>query len=378
MPDDGGSQVHFQIQHVGSPAEDAGVGAGPPDPCPKNAAPAHVPANPGSSRDPLKRFLTQAHRDLLGRAPTKDEVKYLHSVLESGAATRYQVALAILSSPEYRTKLARNILKEFFRRGATPAEASSGKNQLGAHSDEAYKAVLMGSQEYFTKCSHSDDESFVQHVYRDLLHREVDPGALTAEMNKLKNGESRETIVIGLLSSDEYFGRTIRQLYKDLLNRDPTPAELAASRSKLKSGGSVEQLKANLMGSAEYYFGRTGVNPFFEHPKVNLAKHRVKVTMLRKGIFRLVVQKVKSGHTTLKATTLEPTKLEIPNLVRVGVVNFGELGKGQQRKGWDGTIKGKQLKPGNYLLVPEVVDPHGHLLYIIAPAALKVKEKGNR
>src|SRR5207248_1939492 len=34
MPDGGGSQVQFQVQHPGDPFTDAGVGSGPPDPCP--------------------------------------------------------------------------------------------------------------------------------------------------------------------------------------------------------------------------------------------------------------------------------------------------------------------------------------------------------
>jgi len=208
LPDGGGSSVQFSVQHTATgggvpPFDPAGTGTGPPDPCPKNAAPTGPASpHPGSSHDPLNRFITQAYRDLLGRAPTSGETKHFHAVLESGAATREQVALAILSSPEYRGKLARSILKEYFRRGATPTEAASGRNQLGAHGDEAYRAALMGSAEYFTKCAHSDDTSFIQHAYRDVLGR--DP---TGSEISFWKGKDRDPVVIGLLSSDEYFLR---------------------------------------------------------------------------------------------------------------------------------------------------------------------------
>jgi hypothetical protein len=377
MPDGGGKNVHFFVDHGTGSADPAGVGSGPPDPCPKNAAPSGPGApHPGSSKDPLKRFVTQLYRDLLGRLATSGETKHFRSVLESGAATRAQAALAILGSPEYRGRLARTILKSFFHRGATPTEAASGRNQLGADSDEAYKAVLMGSAEYFAKCAHSDDTSFIQHGYRDVLGR--DPTGQEISFWKSKAGGLREELPTGLLSSDEYFIRLTKRISKDLLDRNPTAGELAAAKKTLKSGGTDEQLKAQILGSPEYYFKRAGVTPLFENPKVNLAKHRVRVKILHGStIFRIVVQKV-TGHTTLNPASVEPTMLEIPNLKRVGIVNFGELARGDIRKNWDGTIKGKQLKPGNYVLVFEAVDKGGHLLYIVAPAALKVKEKGNR
>src|SRR5207248_3253939 len=158
-------------------------------PCPQAAPPAHVPPNPGSSRDPLARFITQVYRDLLGRAPTKTEISYFHSLLKSGALTRDQVVLPILSSPEYRTSL-------------------------------------------------------------------------------------------------------VNQFYKDVLNRNPTAAELAAGKKTVKST-SGEQLKANLMGSAEYFFGRAGVTEYFDNPRVRLSKNRVRVKMLRKATFELLVERVK-------------------------------------------------------------------------------------
>jgi hypothetical protein len=104
------------------------------------------------------------------------------------------------------------------------------------------------------------DQRFISEVYRDLLHRAVDPGALAQGAAQLSAGVSRAQLVRGIMNSPthEFQAVEVQDAYRRFLHRDADEGALAQAVNFLEAGGTVEQLNAFLVGSPEYFASRGG------------------------------------------------------------------------------------------------------------------------
>jgi autotransporter-associated beta strand protein len=100
---------------------------------------------------------------------------------------------------------------------------------------------------------------FVAQVYRDLLHREADPGGLASWASALDQGLiTRTQLVFALESSTEYRSNVVDALYVHYLHRHADPGGLSAYVNAMAHGFTDEQIAASLAGSDEYFINRGG------------------------------------------------------------------------------------------------------------------------
>jgi hypothetical protein len=108
---------------------------------------------------------------------------------------------------------------------------------------------------------------FVAQVYRDLLHREVDPGGLTFWTNSLNQGLLNRTQFVSVLeSSTEYRSDVVQGLFLHYLHRQVDAGSVSFFVGLMAQGTTDEQIAAILAGSPEYFHNRGGstVNGFLD------------------------------------------------------------------------------------------------------------------
>ncbi|MCI0462826.1 MAG: FG-GAP-like repeat-containing protein [Gemmataceae bacterium] len=199
---------------------------------------ANVPSTP-SPEDLL--FVTQLFADLLHRAPDAAGLASLGSQLASGAS-RAQIALAMVASPEYREGLVQTNFERFLRRPADPMGLAS----LRALPEEQLQATLLGSDEYFARAG-GDNLAFLRSLYQDVLGRDLDAFGQQAWLQALSQNVSRSQVALMVLSSPEARSRSINLLYDRFLQRPADPAGLASFQSL-----SIESVIAAIVTSEEY------------------------------------------------------------------------------------------------------------------------------
>jgi hypothetical protein len=127
------------------------------------------------------------------------------------------------------------------------ASPSSAEPPKGAQPPIEVKAVGPKGRSLAQK-----NRDFVEHLYRDLLGRQVDPTGLATFTRMLGEGVSRAQVAEAILASDEYRGAVIQDLYTRLLHRQADPNGLQAWRAFLANGGTAEQVTVTITGSQEY------------------------------------------------------------------------------------------------------------------------------
>jgi hypothetical protein len=100
--------------------------------------------------------------------------------------------------------------------------------------------------------SSSPTDRWLTQAYRDLLHRDPDPGGLAAWEAALNAGQTRTQVAGGIISSLEYRSDLVQGWYTKFLGRSPSMVEVTFWAGVLRTK-SIEQVAANILGSSEYY-----------------------------------------------------------------------------------------------------------------------------
>ena len=91
-------------------------------------------------------------------------------------------------------------------------------------------------------------------VYRDLLHRKVDPLGLFVWGTFLDEGLApTEVVELIQTTGEEYRHAQVNDLFEQYLHRPADPLGLAYFTDLLETGSTVEQVAAIILGSPEYY-----------------------------------------------------------------------------------------------------------------------------
>jgi len=122
------------------------------------------------------------------------------------------------------------------------------------------------------------NQRFIQEVYRDLLHRQVDDLGLAYWTNLLDQGETRLQVVTVIISDamqGELAAEVVTGIYEKYLGREPDAAGLAAWVPILASQQeTIEQVEADIAGSPEFFAQSGGTNSGFITHLFNLALGR--------------------------------------------------------------------------------------------------------
>lgn len=110
------------------------------------------------------------------------------------------------------------------------------------------------------------NERFVQEIYRDLFHRQVDTTALPFWSNLLDRGQSRLQVAQAIIKAampGELGVDLVNGMYEKFLNRAPDAMGLAFWVGILNGHETIENTEANLVGTDEFFADAGGTNDGF-------------------------------------------------------------------------------------------------------------------
>lgn len=328
--------------------------SGCPTAAPSSPSPSYTP--PAGSPD--ARYVEALFHDLLGRSAGGFEVSAFTSALADGAS-RYQIALSILQSGEYRQDLLGQLYSRYL---TTPLDAPTasylnGLLQSGA-SDEQLATVVLGSGAFFSGPGGGSTDGFLGALYCHALFRGIDPGAQSADAAALGSGTTRTTIASGLLGSTEYLSQQVAGYFLRFLRHPAPPGGLQYFVNLMHSGGSDEQVIASLVSSQEYY---AMFNPALRAITAVTAQGIIHAVLPQRARVTLTVLHVLHGA---RDTGVSPVLA--PRTHRVGVVNFGTHRKGRVTLRWNRKVGRHRLAPGTYVLLLRAY--HGRKLIFTSDA----------
>jgi hypothetical protein len=104
------------------------------------------------------------------------------------------------------------------------------------------------------------NESFVAALYRDLLHRPVDPGGLATWSNALDGGMTPDQLVLAIQTDPghEYYGVVVHDLYETFLGRAPQAADNPEQYVDLLAKGTTQEQVAVLFAASDEFFQQQG------------------------------------------------------------------------------------------------------------------------
>ena len=183
-------------------------------------------------------YIDQLYHNLLSRAPDALGQTYFQNLLDTGYATRAQVAATIYNSPEsqssalaplvrlYNAAFGRTIDQEglpfwsqFYREGAAMGQIAG---------------QFVASPEFAGRYgAEPTDTAFITAIYQNVLNRPPEPAGLASWLGALQT-YSRGEVLNAIAQSPENTAVTAKAVqtvaaWWGIANRVPTPAELAAA-----------------------------------------------------------------------------------------------------------------------------------------------------
>ena len=185
-----------------------------------------------------RNFITRICSDLLRRPAGEETAGRLAALTD-----RARIAGELLASAEYRAVAVHDLFEIYLRRPPDPQGHAALLSMWEAGATrERLAAVLITSDEYFSKVAAGRNESFVHAVYEDLLHRAADANALVYWTELLDGGVPRTSLVDRIMDSPEFHRARIDKLYRAYLGRNA---------GDFDAGGTEEVLRA-ILSSDEY------------------------------------------------------------------------------------------------------------------------------
>ena len=121
------------------------------------------------------------------------------------------------------------------------------------------------------------NERFIQEIYRDLFHRQVDTTALPYWANFLDHGQSRLQVVSAIIATampGELGADLVTGMFEKYLGRDPDSIGLAFWVGIVSKKETIEDTEANIVGTDEFFVLSGGTNEGFINRLFHLALGR--------------------------------------------------------------------------------------------------------
>jgi hypothetical protein len=197
-------------------------------------------------------FVAQVYLDLLHRPADASGFTAYVNALNAGSITRTDVVLEIESSVEYRTDQINIIFETFLHR---PADFGALNAYLGFLSSGGtygqIRVMVASSDEFFIRSGGTND-GFLTALYQDALGRAPDPAGRAGFDLFLSQGGSRAQVAATVFTSLEFDVDLVNGWYAMFLRRAPDATGLSGFVSALMHGVREETLIAGIVGSDEY------------------------------------------------------------------------------------------------------------------------------
>jgi hypothetical protein len=173
-----------------------------------------------------------------------------HAVLE-------QMAMAFLTSSEYRANLIRGYYEQFLGRAADDPGLQAWLNMMASGArDEDIMVDFLTSPEYYAK-NGGTDAGFILGLYQDVLGRGVLGNNVSqAEVDYwvgVLHGVGRAAVARDFVSSDEYRSGLLNAWYQQYFGRSADSGGLSFWLQQMRQGLTLEQVQTALLVSPEYH-----------------------------------------------------------------------------------------------------------------------------
>ena len=233
-------------------------------------------------------FVSKLYEDLLNRQPTASELTedaaLIAQINAGSAAARLEVAVSVATSTEFRTDEITSFYNNYLHQtcGLVKAEEcvvapqAPTANQLGAaltsmaggSTEESIIAGVLGSDQYFE--NHGGTQTgFIEGVYEDLIGRPATDAEIQSALTTYPNdGPGHVAFASAMAKSLAYHALLIALDYQQLLLSAPTEQQTQAAEAILT--GSVtsppmpdERLIETIVGTPAYYADAGGTDSRF-------------------------------------------------------------------------------------------------------------------
>jgi uncharacterized repeat protein (TIGR01451 family) len=236
-----------------------------------DVGPGNTDPNPGNNQVTVTNLVTsgpvtanqawvaQAYRDLLFREADMGGLNFYSSQLDNGAS-RFQVALALQASSEYRTALIQQDYLNLLQRNVDPQGLNFYLNFMaaGGTSDQVF-ASIVGSPEYYQTRAGQDPNGWFAAAYSDILQRSPDANGQRFFSLQLVKGATHAQVALQMLVSSEGAQIEIQSDYQQFLGRAADPNGLdfytkaiTSNPSASAAGFTTEDVIAAILASPEY------------------------------------------------------------------------------------------------------------------------------
>jgi hypothetical protein len=194
------------------------------------------------------------YEDTLGRDPSSGELSTLAGLVDQGTS-RVNVALGVVLSAEFDTLTVQGFFQDFLGRPADSTSLQTFVPMLqGGVRDETVLGAVLGSAEYFATQAMSDNATFINELFMDVLGRPAGAGEVAALLPVIQ-ASSRQAVADVVLNSIEFRERFVTGLFIDYLDRrsPPAQAEVTPFVTLIAMGATLDQTRALILGSQEHF-----------------------------------------------------------------------------------------------------------------------------
>jgi hypothetical protein len=196
-------------------------------------------------------WIASLYRDLLGRWFDDAGLDGWVRHLLSGGMTVDGVVRGFCYSLENSERIVTQLYFKLLDRAPEPGGLIGWSDLLRrGMSRQALVAGIAESAEYQLK--NPTPERFVDSLYRRLLDRAPEPGAVDGWVDLMKRGMTVRDVANGFLGSEEYSRNIVREAYERFLRRTPDTAGWDDWASKVRAGLAHQDLAAGFLASSEY------------------------------------------------------------------------------------------------------------------------------
>jgi hypothetical protein len=119
--------------------------------------------------------------------------------------------------------------------------------------DEQVMALFLASPEYYQRTG-GTNEAWVNSLYKVVLDRNADAAGEAAWLRALAAGQSRDTVAYGFTASPEHEQSLIQADYQLYLGRSGSASEVSSWLSNIEQGMTQEEMAAEFASSPEAFF----------------------------------------------------------------------------------------------------------------------------
>lgn len=201
-------------------------------------------------------WTSSLYLDVLGRNASFGEwLAWARKVTDG--ADRGSVASAFIGSVERRSAVIEGLYERYLGRAA---DAGGLNYWIGIWNatggPEHVQAGIIGSPEYYATAG-GTDAAWVTALYQNILSRAVDQAGLNFWVQYIQN-HSKQSVVLGFVTSDEYRLGLIASWYQDYLRRPIEGSGAQYWLQRMRQGFPQEFIQIGILASDEYRNGAVG------------------------------------------------------------------------------------------------------------------------